>query len=79
VRFCGRPYARRKHPGINADAAAGGNAARYSVGETPNIRPNDVVNEPMLRNPTERQMSATERSVLRSSAAARSSRRVSRY
>ena len=38
-----------------------------------------VVNEPTLCSPTAKQMSATERSVLRSSAAARSSRRVSRY
>ena len=38
-----------------------------------------VVNEPTLCSPTEKQMSATERSVVRSSAAARSSRRVSRY
>jgi hypothetical protein len=39
---------------------------------------NEVVNEPMLVNPTETQMSATERSVLRSIAAARSSRLVNR-
>jgi hypothetical protein len=38
-----------------------------------------VVNEPTLRSPTVMQMSATVRSVLRSSAAARSSRRVRRY
>ncbi len=38
-----------------------------------------VVNEPTLRSPTDMQMSATERSLTRSSAAARSSRRVSRY
>src|SRR3954454_14418047 len=38
-----------------------------------------VVNEPMLVSPTDRQMSATEWSVVRSSAAARPSRRVSRY
>ena len=37
-----------------------------------------VVNEPTLRNPTDKQMSATEWSVLRSSAAARSRRLVSR-
>ncbi len=36
------------------------------------------VNEPTLFNPTERQIHATELSVLRSSAAARSSLRVSR-
>ena len=44
----------------------------------PNVRVKLVVNEPTLCSPTEKQMSATERSVLRSSAAARSSRRVSR-
>ena len=43
------------------------------------MRPKLVVNDPTLRSPTVRQMSATERSVVRSSAAARSSRRVSRY
>ncbi len=45
----------------------------------PNAWPKLVVNDPTLRSPTVRQMSATERSVLRSSAAARSSRRVRRY
>ena len=38
-----------------------------------------VVNEPTLWSPTERHTSATDWSVLRSSAAARSRRRVSRY
>ena len=38
-----------------------------------------LVNEPMELSPTETQMSATERSVFLSSAAARSSRRVKRY
>jgi hypothetical protein len=38
-----------------------------------------VVNEPMLDNPTAMQTSATELSVLRKSAAARSRRRVSKY
>src|SRR5829696_1749550 len=38
-----------------------------------------VVNEPTLVSPTARQISATELSVVRSRAAARSSRRVSRY
>ena len=38
-----------------------------------------VVNDPTLHRPTEKQISATELSVLRSSAAARSSLRVSRY
>jgi hypothetical protein len=52
--------------------------ARYAVGEIPNVRVKLVVNEPTLCHPTEKQMSATERSVARSIAAARSSRRVSR-
>ena len=43
------------------------------------MRPKLVVNDPTLRRPTIRQISATERSVVRSSDAARSSRRVSRY
>ncbi len=38
-----------------------------------------VVKEPTLDSPTEKQMSATERSVFLSRAAARSSRRVKRY
>src|SRR3954451_15488221 len=38
-----------------------------------------VVNDPTLCSPTDMQISATEWSVVRSSAAARSSRRVSRY
>ena len=38
-----------------------------------------VVNEPTLVQADAKQISATERSVVRSSAAARSSRRVSRY
>ena len=42
------------------------------------MRPKLVVNEPTLRSPTVMQMSATVRSVVRSSAAARSRRRVSR-
>jgi hypothetical protein len=58
---------------------AGGWAARYAVGEMPNIRPKLLVKDPTLRSPTVKQMSATERSVLRRSAAARSSRRISRY
>ena len=44
----------------------------------PNIRVKLVVNEPWLTRPTDRQMSDTERSVVRSNAAARSRRRVSR-
>src|SRR3954468_1395683 len=43
------------------------------------MRVKEVANEPMLLNPTALQISATERSVVRSMAAARSSRRVSRY
>ena len=42
-------------------------------------RPKLVVNDPTLRNPTVKQMSATLRSVERRSAAARSRRRVKRY
>jgi hypothetical protein len=42
------------------------------------VRVKLVVNEPTLLSPTEKHTSATERSVVRSSAAARSSRRVSR-
>ncbi len=49
------------------------------MGDIPYARPKLVVNDPMLRRPTSKQMSATERSVLRSSAAARSSLRVRRY
>ncbi len=45
----------------------------------PNMRPKLVVNEPTLLRPTAKQISATELSVVRSSAAARSRRRVSRY
>ena len=46
---------------------------------SPYARRKLVVKEPTLVSPTSRQISATERSVPRSSAAARSSRRVSRY
>jgi hypothetical protein len=48
------------------------------VGDKPYVRVKLVVNEPTLSRPTERQISATDRSVVRSSAAARSRRRVSR-
>src|SRR4029450_658877 len=48
-------------------------------GETPHVRVKLVRKDPPLRSPTARQISATEWSVCRSSAAARSSRRVSRY
>ena len=44
----------------------------------PYMRVKLVVNEPWLTRPTDRQMSETERSVVRSIDAARSSRRVSR-
>ncbi len=64
--------------GTSAYFAAGGNAERYAVGEQPKVRVKVVVNEPMLRSPTDKQMSATDRSLPRNSAAARSSRRVSR-
>ena len=65
--------------GLQCLLAAGGYAARYAVGERPNVRVKLVVNEPTLRSPTAKQMSRTARSVSRSSAAARSRRRVSRY
>src|SRR3984957_14763464 len=58
---------------------AGGNMARCSRGVLPEIRPKLTVNEPTLPAPTAKQMSATDQSVVRSNAAARSSRRVSRY
>src|SRR3954452_19818096 len=74
----GRPHARSTQLGTRARSAAGGYLARYAVGESPYIRPKLVVNEPTLRSPTVMQISATERSVVRSSADARSSRRVSR-
>jgi hypothetical protein len=66
------------HVGTLAWWAGGGNVARYAVGDTAYVRVKLVVNEPTLCRPTEKQMSATERSVMRSSAAARSKRRVSR-
>ena len=44
----------------------------------PYVRVKLVVNEPTLWRPTVKQISATERSVVRRSAAARSRRRVSR-
>jgi hypothetical protein len=34
--------------GTRANWAAGGNLARYAVGDTPNVRVKLVVNEPML-------------------------------
>src|SRR4029450_8941051 len=75
---CGRAYAWSTQVGTRARVSAGGCAARYSVGVRPYVRPNVVVNEPTLLRPTVKQMSAIDRSVLRSSSAARSSRRVSR-
>jgi hypothetical protein len=48
------------------------------VGETPNARVKLLVNEPTLVRPTAKQIAATDRSVVRRSAAARSSRRVRR-
>jgi hypothetical protein len=65
--------------GIRTWVKAGGWTARYSVGETPYARRKLVVNDPTLRSPTAKQMSATDQSVWRSSAAARSRRRVRRY
>ena len=64
---------------MRARATAGGCAARNAVGDMPNVRPKLVVKDPTLDSPTVKQMSATERSVVRSSPAARSRRRVSRY
>ena len=49
------------------------------MGGIPNIRPKLPVNEPTLLSPTDTQIRATDQSVERSSDAARSSRRVSRY
>src|SRR5690242_4365065 len=76
---CGRAYACNTHVGIRTWVEAGGFAARYAVGESPYVRPKLVVNDPTLLRPTSKQTSATERSVFRRSAAARSSLRVSRY
>jgi hypothetical protein len=64
--------------GTRAILLAGGCAARYAVGVEPNMRRKLVVNDPTLVSPTMQQMSATVRSVVRSNAAARSSRRVNR-
>lgn len=78
-RRTGRSRTRIMQGGIRAIADAGGCAARYAVGDCPNAVEKLVVNDPTLRRPTSRQISATERSVVRSSAAARSSRRDRRY
>ena len=53
--------------------------ARRGTHSASPARPKLVVNDPTLRSPTVTQISATLWSVLRSSSAARSSRRVSRY
>ena len=44
---------------MRASIEAGGWAARYAVGDIPNIRRKLVVNEPTLERPTDMQMSAT--------------------
>src|ERR1043166_595030 len=75
-RCCGRPYARTTHDGTTTRETAGGNDARYAAGDFSNMRVKLVVNEPMLCRPTLKQMSAMLRSVVLSSAAARSSRLV---
>jgi hypothetical protein len=64
---------------MRALSAAGGNDVRYAVGDIPYVRVKLVVNDPTLCRPTEKQISATDRSVFLSSDAARSSRRVRRY
>ena len=74
----GRAYARITQVGSRAYVEAGGKVARYAVGGMPYVRVKDDVNDPTLCSPTAMQTSATERSVLRSNVAARSSRRVSR-
>ena len=56
----GRPYTRTTQLGTTAHADAGGNEARYAVGDIPNARRKLVVNEPTLCSPTAMQMSATE-------------------
>jgi hypothetical protein len=43
--------------GTSARSAAGGNAARYAVGEIPYVRVKLDVNEPRLRRPTSKQRS----------------------
>src|SRR5262245_49163687 len=67
------------HPGTLAWAAADGYCARYCVGETPKTRRKLVVNDPTLWSPTEKQIRATDQSVVRRRVAARSRRRVRRY
>jgi hypothetical protein len=65
--------------GISAWWEAGGKEERYAVGDMPYVRVKLVVNEPTLCKPTAKQISATDRSVPRSNAAARSRRLVRRY
>src|SRR4051794_22345926 len=79
VRFAGRPYAWATHRGTRIIDWAGGNAARYEPGLRPYTRRKLAVNDPRLDHPTAKQISVTLRSVVRSRAAARSSRRVNRY
>ena len=55
-----------------------GSVARYALGGIPYVRVKLVVKEPTLCSPTAKEMSVTDRSVIRSNAAARSRRRVSR-
>jgi hypothetical protein len=71
-----RLLARRRD---GSEVPTGAGSAIVPVGETPYVRVKLVVKEPTLSNPTDRQMSATERSVVLRSAAARSKRLVSRY
>src|ERR1700727_794161 len=65
--------------GIRTKRAAGGHERREAAGERPKILPKLAVNDPTLPAPTAKHTSATDQSVTRSSVAARSRRRVSRY
>lgn len=67
------------HAGTRTPAVAAGNDARYAVGGILNILVNDVVNEPRLDHPTVPPIWVTDQSVVRSKAAARSSRRRIKY
>ena len=49
---------------VHAGRAPAGERRGTALGVIPNIRPKLVVNEPTLRRPTAKQMSATERSVI---------------
>jgi hypothetical protein len=64
-------------PAIGHDSA-GGNEERYATGVSPNTLRKLVVNEPTLFQPTAKQMSVTDQSLVRNKAAARSRRRVRR-